>query len=53
MTYGYVKKPNDHDYNSDAKKIVRNTVKKMGRNPTNKDLDFIKSVIPRKRKTGY
>jgi|TARA_R110002072_G_scaffold4465_2_gene31181 hypothetical protein len=50
---GYVMKANDHDYNSDVKKIVKNTVKKMGRNPTNKDLDYLKKSLPRKRKTGY
>ena len=51
--YGYVNKHNDHDYKAETQKIVKTTVKKLGRNPTNKDLDFIKKSLPRKRKTGY
>jgi hypothetical protein len=53
MTYGYVKKHNDHDYKAETQKTVKRMVKKMGRSPTNKDLDYLKKSLPRKRRTGY
>ena len=54
MTYGYVKKANDHDYKAEVTKTVKKLSGTMGRNPTQKDINWLKRNSPKiTRKKSY